>query len=43
MKSYIDNALNELGLSKKRYGVIHIRTGDKYLVDKNKISSQRRL
>ena len=38
MKSYIDDALNELGLSKKRYGVIHIRTGDKYLVDKNKMN-----
>ena len=32
MKRYIDISLNDLGLSKKKYGVIHIRTGDKYLL-----------
>jgi hypothetical protein len=36
MKKYIDNTLKELRLSKKNYGVIHIRTGDKYLVNKEK-------
>jgi len=33
MRSYIDHTLNELNLSKKGYGVIHIRAGDKYLVN----------
>ena len=36
MRRYIDISLNELGLSKKGYGVIHIRTGDKYLVNGEK-------
>jgi len=33
MRNYIDSTLSELNLSKKGYGVIHIRTGDKYLVN----------
>ena len=33
MKTYVDNSLNQLGLSKKEYGVIHIRTGDNHLVN----------
>ena len=33
METYIDNTLNELGLKKKGYGVIHIRTGDNHLVN----------
>jgi hypothetical protein len=33
MKEYVDFTLNQLGLSKKGYGVIHIRSGDKYLVN----------
>ena len=40
MRKYIDNALEELGLTKKRYGVIHIRTGDKYLVNGEDMDSQ---
>jgi len=32
MRNYVDNTLSELNLTKKGYGVIHIRTGDKYLV-----------
>lgn len=32
MRDYVDQTLNNLGLSKKGYGVIHLRTGDKYLV-----------
>lgn len=39
MKSYIDNSLNELGLSKKGYGVIHIRTGDNHLVNNKTLSN----
>lgn len=31
MQDYVDNTLIELNLSKKTYGVIHIRTGDKHL------------
>jgi len=31
MKSYIDHSLMQLGLTKKGYGVIHIRTGDSSL------------
>ena len=38
MKTYIDNTLKELQLKKKGYGVIHIRSGDKYLVDGEKMS-----
>ena len=37
-KNSLENSLNELKLSKKGYGVIHIRTGDKYLVEKESIS-----
>lgn len=33
MKTYIDTTLNELGLSKKGYGVIHIRTGDHHFIN----------
>lgn len=33
MRNYIDHTLSKLQLSKKYYGVIHIRTGDKYLVN----------
>ena len=40
MNEYIDNTLNNLGLSKKMYRVIHIRTGDKYLVDGEKMNIQ---
>ena len=38
MINYINNTLNELKLSKKGYGIIHIRTGDNYLVNKQKIN-----
>jgi hypothetical protein len=38
MINYINESLNKLKLSKKGYGVIHIRTGDKYLVEKESIS-----
>ena len=37
MMNYIDYTLNNLKLSKNGYGVIHIRTGDKYLVNKASI------
>jgi hypothetical protein len=33
MSEYIDITLSQLGLSKKGYGIIHIRTGDNYLVN----------
>ena len=33
MKQYIDHSLQELGLDKNGYGVIHIRTGDNHLVN----------
>ena len=33
MKEYIDHSLQELGLDKNGYGVIHIRTGDNHLVN----------
>ncbi|NDA89338.1 MAG: hypothetical protein EBY20_00255 [Alphaproteobacteria bacterium] len=33
MRNYVDFTLNQIGLSKKGYGVIHIRSGDKYLVN----------
>jgi hypothetical protein len=39
MRTYIDNTLNDIGLSKKGYGVIHIRTGDKYLIEGRKMSN----
>jgi hypothetical protein len=39
MKTYIDNSLNQLGLSKKGYGVIHIRTGDKHLVNNEHLTN----
>lgn len=38
MKKYIDSTLMELKLKKKGYGVIHIRTGDKYLVNGEKMA-----
>ena len=33
MINYINRTLNTLNLTRKNYGVIHIRTGDKYLVN----------
>ena len=33
MRTYINNSLMELGLNKKGYGVIHIRTGDNHLIN----------
>ena len=33
MRDYVDFTLNQIGLSKKGYGVIHIRSGDKYLIN----------
>jgi hypothetical protein len=40
MNVYIDKELRELGLSKKTYGVIHIRTGDDYLLNKKVMSKE---
>jgi hypothetical protein len=37
MRNYIDYTLSELGLTKKGYGVIHVRTGDNYLVNEDPI------
>jgi hypothetical protein len=37
MRNYIDYTLSELGLTKKGYGIIHVRTGDNYLVDEGPI------
>lgn len=37
MNVHIDNSLKELGLIKKNYDVIHIRTGDEYLLNKKKM------
>jgi hypothetical protein len=39
MKTYIDNSLNQLGLSKKGYGAIHIRTGDSHFVNNTSLST----
>jgi hypothetical protein len=39
MREYVDFTLNQLGLSKKGYGVIHIRSGDKYLINGETMSS----
>jgi hypothetical protein len=38
MQRYIDKTLVELNLQKKGYGVIHIRTGDKYMVNDEKMN-----
>jgi hypothetical protein len=38
MRNYIDYTLSELGLTKKGYGVIHVRTGDSYLKNEEPIS-----
>jgi hypothetical protein len=38
MNDYIDETLNTLGLSKYKYGVIHIRTGDDNLVESKGLS-----
>jgi hypothetical protein len=38
MKKYVQETLNTLGLSKKGYSVIHIRLGDKYLVQGENLS-----
>jgi len=40
MRNYIDYTLSELGLSKKKYAVIHIRTGDKYLLNGEKMGER---
>jgi hypothetical protein len=40
MRNYIDETLSELGLEKKNYAVIHIRTGDKYFLNGEKMSLQ---
>lgn len=40
MRNYIDYTLSELRLSKKNYAVIHIRTGDKYLLNGEKMDEQ---
>lgn len=40
MRKYIDFTLSQLGLSKKGYGVIHIRSGDKYLVNGESVDAQ---
>jgi len=40
MRDYVDETLGNLGLSKKGYGVIHIRSGDEYLLNKEKICSK---
>lgn len=37
MRNYIDYTLSELGLTKKGYGIIHVRTGDNYLVNEDQI------
>jgi len=37
MRNYIDYTLSELGLTKKGYGIIHVRTGDNYLVNEDPI------
>jgi hypothetical protein len=39
MKKYIDNTLNELKLSKNGYGVIHIRSGDEYILSSKSINT----
>ena len=38
MSDYVDFTLNQLGLTKKGYGVIHIRTGDESLLDNNYVN-----
>ena len=40
MRTYINNTLSELMLTKKMYSVIHIRTGDNYLLS-NKQTSEK--
>jgi hypothetical protein len=40
MINYVNKTLHELKLTKKGYGVIHIRTGDKYLINKESISKE---
>ena len=40
MRNYIDYTLSQLGLTKKGYGVIHIRSGDKYLVNGESLDAQ---
>ena len=37
IKSYINSTLETIGFNKKRYSIIHIRSGDKYLNDDTKI------
>ena len=38
MQTYIDKTLVELNLKKKEYGIIHIRTGDKYIANGEKMN-----
>lgn len=40
MKTYLDITLNELGLEKKKYDVIHFRIGDEYLVNNKKLDEK---
>jgi hypothetical protein len=37
MSEYVDDALKNLRFNKKKYNVIHIRSGDKYLCENSKI------
>jgi len=38
MCDYIDITLKELNLEKNKYGIIHVRTGDKYLIEKKNMT-----
>jgi len=38
METYVNDRLKDLGLSKKNYGVIHIRAGDNYLLNNEEMS-----
>ena len=40
IENYINNVLNKIGLIKKNYGLIHIRTGDNYLKDGKNLQIQ---
>ena len=41
MKLYVDDILNSIGFLKNNYSVIHIRSGDKYLTDDDKLFKTR--
>ena len=43
MKMHIDNTLKDLNLNIKSYSVIHIRSGDSYLNDNNKVFDEKYL